>query len=253
MKKYIRLINGLCLLFLVLFASTQITTAQITLDLEGGIATTGYNDVRIPGDGGTLIGLSDELNSNPFLYGRARLSYIFNKRNTVSVLFAPLQVTYDGAFNREVNFEDTVFPANTPVDATYKFNSYRLTYRYRVLSRETLTLGVGITGKVRDAFIRLEGNELRSEKTDLGFVPLINFHFTWQFSERFHLLIEGDALAAPQGRAEDVLAAIGYSLNERTDIFAGYRLLEGGADNDEVYTFSLFHYGVMGVRIHLPM
>ena len=245
----LKIFNLACILVLCTYTGF----AQITLDLEGGIATTGYNDVRIPGDGGTFIGLADELNSNPFLFGRVRLSYTFNERNTVSVLFAPLQVTYDGAFNRDVNFEDTIFPANTPIDATYKFNSYRLTYRYQVLTRETVTLGIGITGKVRDAFIRLEGNELRSEKTDLGFVPLINFHFTWQFSERFHLLIEGDALAAPQGRAEDVLVALGYSLNDQFDILAGYRILEGGADNDEVYTFSLFHYGVVGVRIHLPM
>jgi len=251
MKKFNIVINGLCAFFFLLFTFTQTTSAQITLDLEGGIATTGYNDVRIPGDGGTFIGLSDELNTKPFLYGRARVSYTFNERNTVSVLFAPLRVTYDGAFNRDVNFEDTVFPVNTPVDATYKFNSYRLTYRYQVLTRETITLGIGLTGKIRDAFIRLEGGGLRSEKTDLGFVPLINFRLLWQFSERFHLLLDSDALAAPQGRAEDVLLAAGYSLTERIDILAGYRILEGGADNDEVYTFSLFHYGVVGVRIHL--
>ncbi len=251
MKKSISVINWLWVFFLILFTLNHNISAQITLDLEGGIATTGYNDVRIPGDEGTFMALSDELNSDPFLYGRARLNYTFNERNTVSVLYAPLQVTYDGAFDRDVNFEDTIFPPYTPVIATYKFNSYRLTYRYRVLTRETLTLGIGITGKVRDAFIRLEGNELRSEKTDLGFVPLINFHFNWQFSERFHLLIDGDALAAPQGRAEDVLVALGYSRNDQFDILAGYRILEGGADNDEVYTFSLFHYGVVGVRIHL--
>jgi hypothetical protein len=34
-------------------------------------------------------------------------------------------------------------------------------------------------------------------------------------------------------------------------IDAGYRLLEGGADNDEVFTFALFHYAVAGVRIKL--
>jgi hypothetical protein len=30
---------------------------------------------------------------------------------------------------------------------------------------------------------------------------------------------------------------------------AGYRVLEGGADNDEVYTFSMFHYAVAGVAV----
>jgi hypothetical protein len=29
----------------------------------------------------------------------------------------------------------------------------------------------------------------------------------------------------------------------------GYRILEGGADNDEVYTFSLFHYAIASVAL----
>ena len=49
----------------------------------------------------------------------------------------------------------------------------------------------------------------------------------------------GDALAAPQGRAEDVLAALTYGKSDKFRIKIGYRILEGGADNDEVYTFSL--------------
>jgi hypothetical protein len=30
---------------------------------------------------------------------------------------------------------------------------------------------------------------------------------------------------------------------------AGYRILEGGADNDKVYTFSLFHHAVAGIVV----
>jgi len=241
-------------IFIIVFAlvaCNQTAFTQFALDLEGGIAVTGYNDIRIPGDGGTFIKLPDELSSDPFPFGRARLSYTFKERNTIMVLFAPLRVSYDGTINKDVNYQNTIFPAGTPIDATYKFNSYRITYRYRVLKRENINLGLGLTVKVRDAFIRLEGGGLRAVKDDLGFVPLINFRFDWQLNPRLYLLVDGDALAAPQGRAEDVLIAIGYSLNERFDIFTGYRILEGGADNDEVYTFSLFHYGVLGVRIHL--
>jgi hypothetical protein len=31
----------------------------------------------------------------------------------------------------------------------------------------------------------------------------------------------------------------------------GYRILEGGADNDEVYNFALFHYAAVGVTVTL--
>jgi hypothetical protein len=71
----------------------------------------------------------------------------------------------------------------------------------------------------------------------------------WRFAQPWSLRIAGDALAAPQGRAEDVLFAATYAVSDTTRILAGYRILEGGADNDEVYTFSLFHYIVGGVEV----
>jgi hypothetical protein len=64
--------------------------------------------------------------------------------------------------------------------------------------------------------------------------------------ERLSLLLEGDALAAPQGRAEDILVAARYKINDAASMSVGYRLLEGGADNDEVYNFSLFNYASLG-------
>lgn len=51
-----------------------------------------------------------------------------------------------------------------------------------------------------------------------------------------------------QARAEDALLAVVRDIGASTKLFAGYLILEGGADNDEVYTFSLFHYFVCGVE-----
>jgi len=56
------------------------------------------------------------------------------------------------------------------------------------------------------------------------------------------------AMHLPQGRAEDVLVAVTYKLSDSFGIRAGYRILEGGADNDEVYNFSLFHYASVGIN-----
>ena len=40
------------------------TVAQALIDLESGFVFTGYNDVRIPGDQGTLFSLKDNLIPN---------------------------------------------------------------------------------------------------------------------------------------------------------------------------------------------
>ena len=66
-------------------------------------------------------------------------------------------------------------------------------------------------------------------------------------TEKIGILFEGDALAAPQGRAEDVLLAGTYKFSDHFLFRLGYRILEGGADNDEVYNFALFHYASAGL------
>jgi hypothetical protein len=235
-------------LFLIAFLSK----AQLTIDVEAGIVKTGYNDVRIPGDIGTFISFSDELTGKNAFFSRVRVGYRFGARNEALALYAPLALTYNGSVVRDIVFQGETFLAGRQLNATYKFNSYRLTYRYYFLANENIDFAAGVTVKVRDAIIAIGGEQGQyAAKTDLGIVPLINFYFHWRPTDRFGLLLDGDALAAPQGRAEDVLIAATYRFTESFSIKAGYRLLEGGADNATVYTFSLFHYGVAGVIIQL--
>ena len=83
----------------------------------------------------------------------------------------------------------------------------------------------------------------------MGPVPLLYAYARYQATDRLAIELEGDALAAPQGRAEDFSLKGVWRLNDRVALDAGYRFLEGGADNDEVYTFAFFHYAVVGVRV----
>lgn len=221
--------------------------AQFGIDLEAGYISTVYNDVRIPGDQGTLFSLNKDLEAEGKAFYRIRISYTINSRHIVSGLFAPLTIRSDGSVSKEVNFAGEVFPANTIMDADYKFNSYRLTYRYDFIQKPKLDFGAGLTGKIRDARIALKSQGLAGEKINIGFVPLINFRLLWKPFDKLNFLLEGDALAAPQGRAEDVLAAVTYKISDIVTMKAGYRFLEGGADNDEVYTFSMFNYASAGL------
>jgi hypothetical protein len=110
-----------------------------------------------------------------------------------------------------------------------------------------MEFGLGFTAKIRDAKIAISSPGSDSEKTNVGFVPIINFRLLWNIDNTFGVLLYGDALAAPQGRAEDVLLAAMFRLSDRLGARAGYRILEGGADNDEVYNFSLFNYASIGI------
>ncbi len=232
---------------MVIVLSYPDSRAAVHLDVEGGAAFNGYNDVRIPGDIGTDISLTDDLESNATAYFRVRVGVDLGQRHRLSLLVAPLRIEASGSVNSNVDFNGVTFPAGEQLESLYRFDSYRLTYRYALVESERLEFGLGITAKIRDAAIRIEGDGKESEKTNTGFVPLINFALDWSFASRFGLLFMGDALAAPQGRAEDVLLALYTDATDDLRLRIGYRILEGGADNDEVYSFALVHYLTAGV------
>ncbi len=234
---------------IVLLVPAAQSQAQFRVDLESGAVSAGYNDVRIPGDSGTLFSLSEDLSIDPSAYFRARFEYTFGGHHTLSALYAPLSVEATGSLPGDVSFAGTDFPSGTDVTGTYTFNSYRLTYRYEFEPRGRFQAGLGFTAKIRDAAIKVEGGGLSAEKTNVGFVPLLNFRLRWQLASRAALLLEGDALAAPQGRAEDVLAAIVYEATDSVELRAGYQIVEGGADNDEVYNFALLNYASLGMSV----
>lgn len=240
-------------LFLLILNSATLfkAQAQFFLDIESGVVFTGYNDVRIPGNTGTMFSMSEELKASPKVDLRIRAGYTFGTRHNLSLLYAPLSVKSEGSINRDINFEGVVFQANTDINGIYKFNSYRITYRYDIVERPKFEFGLGFTAKIRDAKIALSSTDLESTKTNVGFVPIINFLVAWKPNEKLSLIMDGDALAAPQGRAEDVFFGGAYKLSEKVELKAGYRILEGGADNDEVYNFALFNYAAVGIIIRL--
>jgi len=223
--------------------------AQWSLDAETGRVWSGYNDIRIPGDTGTLFSLSKDLKADAGVFLRARLTWQVKPRHALSVLFAPLRLNASGSVDKILLYNGETFPAATPLKARYIFNSYRLTYRYTLVSGDRLKFGIGFTAKIRDAGIKVEGGGKTTEKTNVGFVPLINFRLDWQLAEKLGLIFEGDALAAPQGRAEDVFLGFGWDAAKAVTLKAGYRIVEGGADNDEVYTFALVNYLSFGALV----
>jgi hypothetical protein len=224
----------------------QVLFAQTVLEVEGAYVIPGYNDVAIPGNTGTRFSLTEDLEAEETFAFRIRASHTFAERHWVALLAAPLTMESHGTLDKDVNFNGKTYPAGTPLDSTYRFDSYRLIYRYRIHKSQEWQFSFGAAVKVRDAAIKLEGGGISSEKTDTGVVPLLSFDVIWTPVEKLHLVIDGEALAAPQGRAEDILFAVQYDVARQLSLQAGYRILEGGSDNDEVYTFALFHQIVVG-------
>jgi hypothetical protein len=161
------------------------------------------------------------------------------------LLLAPLSYTETGIFEDDVLFAGEAYSSGVPTEATYQFNSWRVSYRYKFKNGDRWQLWVGVTAKARDAKIELRQGDTTSKDTDLGFVPLAHFAADWRFAERWHAIFDFDGLAGGPGRAFDVALKIGYDINDRWSVTAGYRTVEGGADVDEVYSFAWFNYAVV--------
>jgi hypothetical protein len=219
---------------------------RATLDLETGVVGSTQNDVAIPGDTGTRFSLTDDLEAEPGVYYRFQASYRLGERHALRALYAPLTLAASGTLSRDLAYVDSLFPAGTPLEARYQFNSYRLTYRYSLWMDGPNELAVGFTAKVRDARVSVVGGGRAEEYTNVGFVPLLHLLARWQFAPPWGLVFEADALAAPQGRAEDVMLALEVEPWPRVSLRLGYRMVEGGADNEKVYTFTWIHYAAVG-------
>lgn len=236
-------------LALVLIGSPAL--AGVEADVEAGVVFASRNDARVPGNGGTKISLVNDLSTSPAPAFRLRLGYRIANRHLLTALYAPLQVNATGSVDRDVSFAGGTYPAGSPLLAVYRFDSYRLTYRFSIVWTEGLDVAAGFTAKIRDAETSLYGIEAR-RKTNTGFVPLLNVHVAWRPGNgAFGMMLDADALAAPQGRAEDVLLAATWRFREGLELRVGYRMVEGGADNDEVYSFAWFHSVVAGLGMSL--
>src|SRR6056297_976649 len=238
--------------FIIFILFIVVVHGEFIIDGELSRVSGGYCDVRIPGDTGNMISLTDDLEMDNFFTFRIEMIKEWG-RNKIVLLYSPLRVNSKGNINRNIFFNTELFNDGESVKSFYKFDSYRISYQYDILKRDNFEIGLGLTAKIRNAEIKLENSSLNkiSSKKNTGFVPIINFNFKYTPSEKLNILIKGDGLASSQGRAFDIFTGLYYKINEIYSLKTGYRFLEGGSDNEEVYSFSYFHYLVFGFKINL--
>jgi len=221
---------------------------QVSVTIEGVAAWQHRNEVQIPGDAGTRFRLDDVAGAGPAETFRVSLEWDFASRHGLRVVYAPLRLTEPGVLSDPVEFAGGTF-APGDVDATYQFNSPRVTYRYRIVDGDRGKLRVGFTALVRDAEIKLQQGAQSANDTNVGFVPLLHLSGDRLLTDRLGVAFDVDALAAPQGRAIDLGVRAQYAITDGWWIHAGYRTLEGGADNDEVYNFAWFSSAIAGLTV----
>jgi hypothetical protein len=213
------------------------------VEVEGGALWQGRNVARIPGDGGTYFSVRRLTGSGPDGFYRLTATARVRHGQEVRAVWAPLRAEGTGTLDAPVRFAGRDFGAGVPTRARYRFDAPRATYRWRVRGTDGADrFYVGFTALVRDAEIRLTQGGTTARDANVGFVPLLHLAGDWGLAPGWRLAFDFDGLAAPQGRAFDAGVRVTRDIAPGWYAGAGYRVLEGGADNDRVFNFAWVNY-----------
>lgn len=238
------------ILYILILASLSANALSGELRLEGAVTDFSRNEIAIPGDKGDLFDTTegDWKQKNAASY-RVYYTHQLSDKSSLRFLYAPLSTSFTGSFDKDTNFNGETF-SQGKAKVNYKFNSYRVGYLRQLHKSETLLMNYGLIGKIRDAKIEVSQGGVSSSRKDLGFVPLLHFDLKYNFYQNNSIFFDFDGLAAPQGRAIDCGLFLQRKWLDLYEVFAGYRFLEGGADNDKVKTFSFVNYYTLGVSVN---
>ena len=233
------------LFFIACLAGTNTALADKSpFDVKLSVGSTWQtsNDVQIPNDDlGTRFDLAELTGAGP--YPAVRLEAIWNikQKHSMRVLLAPLSYQETGSLPEDTRFASALFNAGQLVEGEYRFNSWRVGYRYHLRERDKWDAWIGATLKVRDAEIRLTQGDITSSDDNIGLVPLLYLAGEYRLGNNWKLVGDLDGLAGGPGRAIDLGIGLEYAVTGQWRLGAEYRTLEGGADVEDVYNFAWFN------------
>ncbi len=207
-----------------------------------------------------------------FPFFRLSTDLTFKGRHTIVFLYQPLNLTGETVLTEDTVFDGTVFPAGTPLNSTYGFPFWRISYLYDFLRRQGDEVSLGFSLQIRNATIVFTSADgmLRADRRDVGPVPLIKFRGRWGFDNGVWWGTEIDGIYAPisgiNGSDEEITGAlldaslrVGYDFTRRVSGFFNVRYLGGGAEGTESnpsppsdgYTKNWLHFITFSLGINL--
>ncbi len=223
--------------------------SRFSLEVESGAIWQSRNQIQIPDSAdGTRFALTDLQGHGPAVHRRVELTWNLNHRHSLRFVYAPIGFSGSGTFSTPVRFAGGTFTPGSAVDSDYKFDSYRLSYRYLIHESERWRWRIGATAFIRDAKVELRQAGRVATDSNVGFVPLLSAALEYAIAPRWTALIDFDGLVSTQGRAIDAAAKIRYDLSDAWYLSAGYRVFEGGVDND-TYAFGWYNFALLSLGV----
>lgn len=243
-KNIIRNMNKITIRFtylVMLVMHSNFALSQWLFDLEVGVYSTHHNKVQIPNTNqGDRFEITN-IGNGSFAAARVTMAWLASDKHEIQLVYVPFSYKEVGVLSQDIRYNGSIFSGGQAVETRYQFNSYRIRYLYHWIDKPRWQFDLGGTLFIRDASISLSQNGTYSEDDNLGFVPLFAIRSAYIKSPKWALIVDTDFAFAPQGRAIDLEILAQHRLDKKWTFAAGYRTIEGGADNDEVYNFAWFN------------
>jgi hypothetical protein len=231
-------------------ASASAGLERTSVEVELGAARLQKNELQSPNDAtATRFDLASVIGTSS-TQGTARVTVRIPTAGGDEWLavYAPLAFKGSAPLGQTVNFQGSSFAGAPETTASYRFDTYRLTWRRPVLQAAETTVRLGVTGLVRDAAIALSQPGVSASQSNIGLVPLVHASVQRRLGSHLSLIGDVDALGARQGYAIDLSLRAQYAVDRDWAVSAGYRILDGGADNETLYNFARIQWLTLGVR-----
>jgi len=217
-----------------------------SLSAELGFLAVANHIVQLSNDGTRFNYRTDGGQNVLFPFFRLSTDLKFKGRHTVVFLYQPLKLTGETVLAEDTVFDGVVFPEGTPLNSTYGFPFWRISYLYDFLRRPRDEVSIGVSLQIRNATITFTSadGELRADRRDVGPVPALKFRGRWGFDNGVWWGTEIDGIYAPvsglNGSDEEITGAlldaslrVGYDFTDRVSGFFNVRYLGGGAVGTE--------------------
>ncbi|NBO38423.1 hypothetical protein EBU99_07545 [bacterium] len=176
-----------------------------------------------------------------FPFARAQVTVRTSDRDRFVFLYQPLELNTRVTLRNDLQVDDVLFNAGTPVDFRYSFPFYRFSWLRDTWSSESTKIALGASLQLRNArieFTSVDGKKNRSNR-NVGPVPIFKFQSVTQLEDGLWWGTDIDTIYVPvkylngsnsdvEGSFHDVSLKLGFPVVSWLDAAFVTRYIGGG-------------------------
>lgn len=192
-----------------------------------------------------------------FPYLRLSMDLVLGQRNRLTFLYQPLTLNTRTVVGRNnttsglpLVIDDVTFPVGTPIDISYGFDFWRVSWMWDFIKADDTILAAGVSLQLRNAnisFTSVDGTR-RTVSQNIGPVPILKVRAARWFNPHFGLDLEADGFYAAgavlngsgkafEGWVWDASLSAKTRLAPKAAAFITLRSIGGGAQGNNAYSY----------------